>query len=146
MTIQCINMRERFGDLYKIGHDPAYDIERSEFRAQEEPWLQLILCQNGEIGPWGDEHLLACTKNRGPIAKRLAALDCIEVNQGGDDGISVKFHVRNFDQVAEIMKPRKRRRLSEAQRVAAIQRLTKYQFSAAPHDANGVHSQPAGAK
>ncbi len=146
MTAQCINLRERFGDLYKVAHDPAYDAERPEFRAQEEPWLQLVLCQHSEIGPHGGEYLLACTKNCGSVATRLAELDCVKVVQDGDDGINVKFHINYFEVVAEILRPRRRRRLSETQRKAAIQRLTKYQFSAAPHDANGVHSQPAGAQ
>ena len=144
MTTQSINMRECFGDRFKIGHDPAYDKERPEFRAQEEPWLQLILCQNGEIGPSGGEHLLACTKNRGTVATRLEALDCVVVVQDAYDGTNMKFHIRDFEAVAKLMRPRKRRRLSEAQREVAVERLTKYQFSAARHDADGVHSQPAG--
>ena len=45
-----------------------------------------------------------------------------------DDGANVLFDVEHFDEVAEITKPRKRRRLKEQQRQAAVERLRQYQF------------------
>jgi hypothetical protein len=43
------------------------------------------------------------------------------------DGVDVQFDVADFDRVAEVMKPR-RRRLSPEARLAAGIRLAKYQF------------------
>jgi hypothetical protein len=43
----------------------------------------------------------------------LAEIPGVRVTQDGDDGINVAFHVDNFDQVAELMKPRRRRKLAE---------------------------------
>ena len=72
----------------------------------------IILCQNGEICPWGGENLAACTNTSGPVAKRLKALPFATVAQDGTDGANVVFDVEHFDEVAAIMRPRKRK-LSE---------------------------------
>ena len=69
----------------------------------------VVLCQAGEICPHGGALLGVSTKSSGSIAKRLAALDCVTVTQDGSDGINATFHVDDFDQVAAIVKPRKRR-------------------------------------
>ena len=140
MTTQSINMRECFGDRFKIGYDPAYYVERPEFRAEEDLWLQLILCQHGEIGPWGSDFLLACTRNRGTVATRLAALDCVDVIQDADDGLSLKFHIRDFEAIAEIMRPRRRhrgRRLNSEEKAKLVEAGRKYRFHTGRH---GPHS------
>jgi len=123
----CVNLRERFGDRYKIDVDESYYAERPEFRKTEEPWLLVLLCQHGHICPWGGSTLAACTDKAGPIANQLKALTFVTVAQDGDDGVNVVFDVEHFDQVAEIMKPRRRRRLSPEQRQNAAERLREYQ-------------------
>ncbi|MFH1923803.1 MAG: hypothetical protein ABIP48_28425 [Planctomycetota bacterium] len=125
----CINLKERFGDRFKIDVDESYYAERPEFRKAEEPWLQLLLCRHGHICPWGGSQLAACTNGRGPVANRLKALPFTTVAQEGDDGVNVLFDVAHFDQVAEIMKPRLRRRLSPEQRQRLAVAGAKYRFS-----------------
>jgi hypothetical protein len=61
------------------------------------------------------------------VAKRLKALPYCRVVQDGDDGANVVFPVDRFEEVAAIMRPRRRRRLPERQRVAVAERLRKYQ-------------------
>ena len=53
--------------------------------------------------------------------------------QDGDDGVNARFHVNHIDEVAKIMKPRRRRRLSDEQRRAAAVRLAEYQFRPQPN-------------
>ena len=142
---ECVNLKDRFGDRFKVDYEESYFAERT-IRSVVDPWLMIVLCANGEIGPYGGEHLLACTRSRGPVAKALKALDCIEVTQDGDDGINAKFHVDDFDRVAEIMRPRRRRRLTEEQKAASVERLSRFRFSAARQDADGDHSRPAGGR
>lgn len=80
--------------------------------------------------------MAACTSSRGSITKRLTALPFATVEQNGSDGINVSFHVDHFDKIAAIMKPRRRRQMSEAQRLVAAERLREYQFKPAaqpPH-------------
>ncbi len=46
----------------------------------------------------------------------MAALDFTTVHQGGDDGLTVLFPVEKVAAVAKIMRPRRRRQVSEAER------------------------------
>jgi hypothetical protein len=131
MTPTCINLRERFGDAYRIRHEESYAAERSEFRAAEEPWLQIIPCRHGHIYPHGGNLLAVSTDRRGIMARRLMALGCLTVAQDGSDGINATFPVEAFDQVAAIVRPKRRRRLTPEHRAAATERLRRFQFSAA---------------
>ena len=106
--MDCINLKEGFGSQYKVEYEESYFAERSK-RTIEDPWLMIILCENGHICPWGGDLLAACTHKRGSVAKRLIDLDCTSMAQDGDDGINVTFHVDAFDQVAAVMKPRRKR-------------------------------------
>ena len=121
----CVNLRERFGRRFKVVFEESYFAERPEFRAAEEFWLQIIPCEGGEIYPHGGDTLAACLRS-GPRAERLKALACIRVKTVGDDGATVLFHVADFDQVATIMQPRKRRclNLTPEQREAKRQRMS----------------------
>ena len=129
--MNCIDLRARFGDRYRLGTDPSLEAERTEFRAEERRWLTTILCRHGEIIPWGGFKLAACTSGAGSIGKRLRALPFVEVAQNGQDGRNVVFDLEHFDEVAEIMQPRRRRRLSPEARAAAGERLRKYQYQPA---------------
>ena len=71
--------------------------------------------------------MAACTDRPGRIANKLTALPFIEAAQNGDDGANVVFDVAYFDEVAKIMKPRRRRRMSDAQKASAATRLRQYQ-------------------
>jgi hypothetical protein len=125
--MKCINLKKRFGRQYRVAYEESYYAEKQEFRAAEAQWLIVILCRHGHISPWGGDKLAACTAKAGSMAKRLKSLPFATVAQDGDDGANVVFAVEHFEEVAAIMKPRRRRRLSEAQRAAAAERLRKYQ-------------------
>ncbi|HUT09142.1 MAG TPA: hypothetical protein VMY42_01475 [Thermoguttaceae bacterium] len=122
-----VNLKEMFGDQFKVEYEESYYTERSKHTI-EDPWLMVLLCQNGHICPWGGSNLAACTKSSRLIATRLKALPFVTVAQDGSDGANIVFDVAHFDQVAEIMKPRRRhRRLSDEERRAAAERLRQYQ-------------------
>lgn len=110
--MDCIDLRQRFGKKYRVKYEESYYAERGDGARSDAPWLQIIPCQHGHIYPFGGEMLAASTDTRGPIAKRLVRLACTAVVQDGDDGVNASFHVDDFDQIAEIIKPRKRRRRS----------------------------------
>jgi hypothetical protein len=126
MTTDCINLKEAFGDRFKVAYEEAYLAEYGEGARRDDPWLQIILCQNGHICPWGGSSLAACTTTNGRVAAKLRRLPFVEIAQDGNDGINAVFDVAHFDRIAEIMKPRRRRRLSEAQKAANVERLRKY--------------------
>ena len=69
---------------------------------------------------------MASTNRLGSVANRLKALAFTEVVQEGSDGVNVLFDLEHFDEVARVMKPRKRRRLSPAERAKRVKRLREY--------------------
>jgi hypothetical protein len=75
--------------------------------------------------------LAACTNTAGPVAKRLKALPFTTVAQDGADGATVLFDVEHFDEVAEIMKPRRRYRVSGEEARRRAERIAKYRFQPA---------------
>ncbi|MFC1597104.1 hypothetical protein ACFL5Q_04080 [Planctomycetota bacterium] len=123
----CINLNQRFGDQYRVEYEESYYAERGENGRAEDPWLMILPCHHGHICPWGDTQLAACTRRPGQIVNRLKALQFTTVAQDSEDGANVLFDVKHFDQVAEIMRPRRRRRLSPEARRAAGERLREYQ-------------------
>ena len=142
--MDCINLQAVFGDRFQIELDESYYAQYGENARTVDPWYMQIPCQHGHICPFGGELLAACTNNRGPVAKKLVDLACTEMWQDGGDGVNVRFHVRDFDQVAKIMKPKRRRRLPPGQRQAAIERLRSYRFTARQNDSGDRRrAQPA---
>jgi hypothetical protein len=121
----CINLKNLAGDPYKVAYEESYYTERSRHTV-EDPWLMMILCQHGHIYPQGGELLAVSTDKRGGVARRIAQLPFVTVLQDGSDGINATFPVNRFDDVAEIVKPRKRRRLSPEQRAACTERLSQF--------------------
>ena len=129
MTAECVNLKERFGDRFKVVYEESYQAERGEHGRAEDPWLMIMLCQHGEIYPYGDDQLVASTKVVGGIARALKALPFTTLHQDGSDGADVIFPVDRFEDVAGIMKSRKRRRMTEAAKWQAADRLRQYQFT-----------------
>lgn len=124
MEIPCINLRERFGGPYKVDlEEPAVSFA--------DPWYHIIPCEHGHIYVHGHDYLGFASKSpiagKRSVAARVAALPFTQVVQDGCDGANIIFDVRYFDLVATIVKPRRRRRLSDEQRAAAVDRLRPYQ-------------------
>jgi hypothetical protein len=108
----CIDLKVHFGNRYRTQYEESYYAERGESARVHDPWLVVIPCKYGHIYPHGGEYLAASTTHRGAIANQLAALSCVRVVQDGDDGLNAVFHIGDFDQVAAVMKPKRRRKLS----------------------------------
>jgi len=133
----CINLRERFGKRFKVRFEESYYAERLEFRAAEAPWLMLIPCVGGEIYPHGGT-TLAVFIRRGARVKRLAAIPGVQVKTDGDDGATFHFDVADFDKVAEIVKPRRRRTATDKVRAHLAEVGAKTRFG------HGVESRREG--
>ena len=109
--MKSINLKESFGDVFKVEHEESHGDARTD-----DPSLQQIPCQHGHIFPHGGDLLAASTNNSGVVANKLRRMPGVNVHQDGDDGINVVFDVGLFAKVAEVMKPRRRRRLSREHR------------------------------
>jgi hypothetical protein len=105
--MDCINLRERF-PKYQIEYDPAH-------KRGDDPWMQVIPCHYGHIYPQGGE-LLAVATNGRKVGLKLAKLPGVTVLQDGDDGMNIAFPITALPKVAAIMKPRRRRKVTEKER------------------------------
>jgi hypothetical protein len=125
MTSNCVDVRALFGRTYKIVRDPAYTAEYGPRARVADPWLDLIDCRYGAIGPWGGCRLLASTHGAGRVAAALLRLPRCEIMHDGDDGATVVFDLADFQAVAEIIKPRRKRRMSSESRRTRGMHLSK---------------------
>lgn len=139
----CIDLKALFGRDYQVTYEESYRAERGKCGRGHDPWLLVMPCRHGHIYPHGEDYLAASTNHRGRVARRLAALPFVRIVQDGSDGINVEFHSDDFDQVAAVMKPKRRRRLTDNQRADQVERLRDFQFRPAAHDAgNGRRRDP----
>jgi hypothetical protein len=117
-----VNLRERFGREYRIACEPSYCAEHGEGAIQDDPWLQIIPGARGHVFPWDEKRLAASTNTSGAMARRLKALPYVQVHQDGSDGVSVIFPADRLNEVAELLRLRRRRVISqeERQRLAAL--------------------------
>ena len=122
----CINLQQHFGDRFKITWDEAYYAEHGKHGRTQDPWLMVLPCVNGEIYPFGGKRLAAYCLRR--TRQKLAALSCCEIVQWGDNEATLTFDIGDFDEVAKVMLPRKRRRFTEEQKRLMSERLKDYQF------------------
>ena len=123
----CINLKDRYGDQYRIEFDPAYN-PRKVPGGKLDPWYMVIPCRRGSIHPHGGNLLAVDVDYRAVTAKRVAALDGVALHQDGDCEKTFVFHVDLFDEVAKLVRPRRRRRLTEQQRRDGAARLRKHRF------------------
>ena len=83
----------------------------------EEPWLMIIPCirNRGHIFPWGGTLLAASVDKRGLIRPLMKIASC-RIVQDAYDGATITFEQADFAKVARVMKPRRRKQISEEER------------------------------
>lgn len=123
----CINLYRRFHRDYKVGVDPAYEAERLRWSLLN-PWSFVLYCKFGTVWPYGGDYLAVDIDYHRKVAKKVEELPGVRMVVDGEDEKTFVFHVKIWDQVAEIVKPKKRRRLSLEQREACAARLTQHRF------------------
>ena len=123
-----ICLKAEFGNRYKIGVDPAFHIKGQP--KSDLDWLYVIPCKNGGKGAHIYSHgdcggvmaLAFCgTSAIGGIYDRLIALPNVQLVVKSDMEWVVAFPLAAFDAVAALVKPRKRRTLSQSDQQALIQ-------------------------
>ena len=129
--MECIDLRDLFGDTYRILNELG-----GKQHQYSDPWEAIIPGMYGDIYPHGGNLLGVATKKRGGIARRLADLPFTTVTQDGDDGMNLTFELEHFDTVAEIVRSRRRRQMSDEQRAAAAEHLRQFHFQSARRASN----------
>jgi hypothetical protein len=120
---ECVDLRD-FGDRFKIRNEP----EDRPARKTDDPWDLIVPGSRGFVAPYGGEDLLACTNHSTTMKRLLATVPGAKVVQDGTDGQNVRFDVTDLGGVAEVLRLRKRRRVSEEQRATMIARTARYRF------------------
>jgi hypothetical protein len=112
----CLNLQQLFGKTYRITFDPSCDT-RHVPRAKRDPWMMQIPCKGRgvTIYPFDAFTLAIECDYRVKATRELAALG-LRLHQDGDKEKTFLFAVEQFEAVAAIAKPKKRRVLTEAQR------------------------------
>lgn len=99
----CIDLRERFGDRYRIAFEEQY----RRWPQRDWPWLARIRCRHGFVAPFGGELLQAFT-GRPRIGRRLRSLPFV-LHARGDHETVIRFHISDVAEVLAILQPRRRR-------------------------------------
>ena len=114
--MECTNLQQQFGTRYRITFDAAYSPKHVP-RDKLDPWTMQIPCERGIVYPHGGDLLAAEVEGRRVTANRLRQLNCTTTCQEGDSFLAVTFHAADFEEVAAIVKPRRRRQVLEVERL-----------------------------
>jgi len=126
-TRSCLNLRQLLGHRFRVTFEESYHADLGRGVNRGDPWLQIIVCcdRRGHFFPWSEKEV-AVSVDKPKVVDRVVALGCCRmVQDSDDDGATLVFDLADFDRVAEIMKPRKRRRLNPEQRAKNSERLKK---------------------
>jgi hypothetical protein len=132
--VGCLDLRVwAKANRYRYRLEESYKVEDSEHVRGDGRWFVEVLCQNGLLYPFGGTTLLAYAK--GGVANRVAELgpDVQPYQTDGKNPV-FKFPIERLDEVAAILRPRKRRTL-DPDRARAISRVIK------PHAQGGQIEQ-----
>ena len=132
---QCVDLKATFGHRYRVERDESYGAESPERRKVEAAWLTVIPCRFGQIFPWGGQRLAAYSSAGAVKRRQLEQLGCVQVAQGGGAGcpeVIVTFDLADFDAVAAVLQPRKRRQYSPEARAVLVARLARVRPSKNP--------------
>jgi hypothetical protein len=132
---ECVNLLEMFGDRFRVSFDPAYDPDHVP-RTKLDPWMMQLLCERGVIYPYGGDRLAVEIDSRPQTAKAVGAIPGVVLYQDGSTEKTFLFPLSLFDQVAGIVRPRKRRRLSDEQRAAFVSSGSATRFPSRGSDAS----------
>ncbi len=112
------NLKQMFPKL-RVTFDASIEI-------RNDPCMMEIICAKGIIYPHSDELLALECKTY--TAKQILLIPGTRIWQQGDSEWTILFRLDLFEKIAEIVKPRKKRVMSETRRAQAIERLRKYQY------------------
>ena len=103
------NLKMLAGNRYRVVDDGTDDSDRAE-----RVWCQEIPGKHGRIFPWGFNGDLAAWTGSARIMRRFEGMG-LKAVQGGAES-AFRFPVRMLDQVASLIRARRRRQLSPEQR------------------------------
>ena len=122
----------QYADRYILGWDEAKQVSGQP--KEDIPWLRLIPGKFGKIFPWSETTFAAYVSGV-KKSKQAARLPFVTVVQGREPGcpeIIVCFSPECFDEMAEFVGARRRRRLSAEHRRKLVKAGAPHRFSGRP--------------
>lgn len=115
----CINLLTVFGKQYRISFDPAYEPKHVP-RNNRDSWMMQMHCagRGVTIYPHGGDLLAVEVNGRRGVAGRLLAMG-LRLHQDGHQEKTFLFPLGRFEDVAAVVHPRRRKRLSPERQQAA---------------------------
>lgn len=125
-----IDLKEWFGKDYRVAADPGGG------PSNRDPWYWIIPCRYGEIYPFGGDLLCVWIvgTRRSALAEKLVPQ--LRRHQTGESEAVFLFPVALFDRVAELVRPRRKRRLSAGHRKTLTVAGAAHRYSANPAGLN----------
>jgi hypothetical protein len=129
MKKEIINLRACFSQRRKIVMEESYAAQYGPGARVDDPHYQIIPGSRGHVYAWSATRLAASTSTSGSTASKLKTLPGVEVWQDGSDGCTVLFAVDLLNQVADLLRLRRRRQVTEEERerLAAIGHRHRFQ-------------------
>jgi hypothetical protein len=124
-TSECLNLEALFGERFKITWD-----ESRESNRDRDPWMMQIPCRGRGLMnyPHGGDLLALQCDSRPNIAAMIRRIPGVKLDQDGESEKTFIFAIGVFEQVAAIVKPRRKRQWTEEERQAVAEHLRPFQF------------------
>jgi hypothetical protein len=120
----CVDLRI-VGDRYRVWNE----LEDRRAYDRDDPWDLILPGWSGFVAPHGGQKLVACTRSCITTRRLMAVVPGAVIVQDGADGQNVTFDADHLEAVACLLRVRKRRRLTDAQRQALGERGAGSRFS-----------------
>jgi hypothetical protein len=118
----CTQLLKSSGTRYRVYNE----IYGRPAHARDDGWDLILVGRGGFVAPWGfDGRLVACTHATATTKRLLATVPDAVLVQDGSDGANVVFPAEHLDAVAAILRLRRKRQYTAAQRQAASARLAE---------------------
>lgn len=127
-----IDLRELFGERYRVVDDGTDDCDRSERLGCQE-----IRGKHGTIYPYGRNGSLAVRVESSRISARIESLG-LKVIQRGDFETVFLFDPKQLNKIAALIQAQKRRQLSAEEKAKLVARLKGGQKRVAVVDSKAV--------
>jgi len=124
---QLVDLEASFGRRFKVSWE-ADGATRNQWPREAWPWLMEIRGRHGLIHPYGGE-LLCAVSNTGHTGAKLRRLPFV-LDARGDQETVIRFHVDHVKDVFGIIRPYRRRRVSEETRKRLRELSTLHGFGA----------------
>lgn len=108
-----LDLKAIAADRYRLTLDESATVDTSR---DSKLWCAQIPCKYGHVGSYSERELSAYCSGRRLFA-RILAIPSVRVLQQGDLEIRVAFDPQHLDQVAALLRARRRTVLSDSERV-----------------------------